>query len=134
MLLRSFATSRFATHQASLRSAACAPLFRTTRPILHPRLPDLKAPFKTRHSSQEQKWWNMNIKDFAIAYPFTFCIGTVAFFAVGYYDIKGIGEIMDKYAALQKVMRDSKHLDKVLEEMSATHRSPEDKDEGKSDN
>jgi hypothetical protein len=63
----------------------------------------------------------MSVKDFASAYPVTFCTGTVVYLALGYYDVKGIGEIMDKYSALQQVKKDSKHLDKVLKDMSAPH-------------
>jgi hypothetical protein len=76
----------------------------------------------------------MHVKDFAIAYPFTFLAGTALILGVNYFNVKGIGEIMTKYAALQQVKRDSKHLDKVLQEMRATSRVCNDQDDGESEN
>ena len=70
----------------------------------------------------------MHIKHFAAAYPITFYAGmTFGLFGVTYYNIQNFRGILDRYERIQQLKRDSKHLDKVLEEMHATHRIPEDK-------
>ena len=65
----------------------------------------------------------MHVKDFAVAHPFFFWTGAAVVSLALYFDIKGVGELRKSYAELQKVKRDSKHLDKVLEEMRARDRA-----------
>jgi len=73
----------------------------------------------------------MHIKHFAATYPITYYAAlTVGLLGINYYNIQNFRGIRDNYEKVQQLRRDSKHLDKVLEEMDARHRIIDDeKDE-----